>query len=65
MNLPKGEFSNYPDGLTDNTHLRRTGALVFGELFARGLNAMGGVYRDLLDRPEKRNDTFDGEIILE
>lgn len=65
MNLPKGEFSNYPDGLTDNTHLRRTGALVFGELFARGLNALGGAYAALLDRPEEQNDTFDGEIILE
>lgn len=65
MNLPKGEFSNYPDGLTDNTHIRRTGALVFSELLARGLNAMGGVYGALLDRPEEQSNPFDGEIILE
>lgn len=48
MNLPAGEYKHYPDGLTDNTHLRPEGALAFGALIAKGLYELGGAYAALL-----------------
>ena len=48
MHLAPGEFPNYPDGLTDNTHLRLPGALAFGGLIAKGLRNFGGSYADLI-----------------
>ena len=63
MNLRKGEYFNYPEGRQDDTHLQWRGALVFGRLLAEGLKALGGVYGELLIRPEKLSEPFDGEII--
>lgn len=48
MNFPAGQYENFPEGKTDNTHLRPEGALAFGALIARGLYALGGAYRALL-----------------
>lgn len=48
MNFPAGMYPQYPDGKEDNTHLRPAGALAFARLIARELNALGGVYADLL-----------------
>lgn len=48
MHLPKGVYSSYMDGLTDNTHLRYEGAVMYGGCIARGLKELGGIYSDLL-----------------
>ena len=32
MDLAAGQFPNYPDGNTDNTHLQETGARIIGRL---------------------------------
>ena len=48
MHLPVGVYPHYPDGLTDNTHLRPEGALAFGALIAQRLHELGGVYAALL-----------------
>lgn len=50
MNFPAGEYENYPEGKTDNTHLRPEGALAFGALIARGLRDLGGEYAALLSQ---------------
>lgn len=52
MNLPAGEYRNYPEGKTDNTHLCYEGAMVFAGLVAEGLQELGGIYADLLNKEE-------------
>lgn len=65
MNLQPGEFPNFPEGKTDNTHLQWKGAMIFGRIMALGLKALGGKYADLLIEPERLTDEFEGEIIYE
>jgi len=48
MHLPKGVYPSYMEGLTDNTHLRYEGAVMYGSCIARGLKELGGRYSDLL-----------------
>lgn len=48
MYFPEGEYKNYPEGKTDNTHLRYEGAVLYAGLIARGLSELGGRYNDLL-----------------
>lgn len=48
MNFPAGMYPNFPDGKTDNTHLRPDGALAFSALVAKGLYTLGGPYAALL-----------------
>ena len=48
MYFDKNEYANYPEGKTDNTHLRYDGAVMFAGLIARGLHEIGGIYQDLL-----------------
>lgn len=48
MHLPKGIYPSHMEGLTDNTHLKYEGAVVYGSCIARGLKELGGIYRDLL-----------------
>lgn len=48
MYFDKDEYSNYPEGKTDNTHLRYEGAVMYASLIARGLTELGGIYKDLL-----------------
>lgn len=48
MNFPKGEYKQYPDGLSDNTHLRYDGAVMFAGLIARGLVELGGIYKNMI-----------------
>ncbi len=48
MHLPKGVFSNYPDGLMDNTHLKYEGAVIFAGLVAAGLKQLGTRYGELI-----------------
>lgn len=48
MYFPEGEYKNYPEGKTDNTHLRYDGAVLYAGLIARGLAELGGMYKDLL-----------------
>lgn len=42
------EYENYPEGKTDNTHLRYDGAVMYAGLIAKGLEELGGHYRELL-----------------
>ena len=48
MYFNKNEYDNYPEGKTDNTHLRYEGAVMYASLIARGLTELGGIYKDLL-----------------
>ncbi len=48
MHLPAGIYPSHMDGLTDNTHLRYEGAVVYAGCIARGLKELGGRYSDLL-----------------
>jgi len=48
MHLPEGKYPYHMEGLTDNTHLKYAGAVVYGGCIARGLKELGGIYRDLL-----------------
>lgn len=52
MNFPAGEYRNYPEGKTDNTHLCYEGAIVFAGLVADGLRELGGIYADLLKKED-------------
>ena len=55
-----GLYPNYPEGKTDNTHLRNPGAVAFAGLVAKGLQTLGGPYADvLLGTPE--HDKYDGK----
>lgn len=48
MNLAPGQYTAYPNGLLDNTHLTYVGAVQFAGLLANGLQALGKPYSDLL-----------------
>ena len=48
MHLPAGVYPSHMDGLTDNTHLKYMGAVVYAGCIARGLKELGGIYSDLL-----------------
>ncbi len=48
MHLPADVYPHFPDGLSDDTHLKPIGAMTFGALIARGLYELGGEYRALL-----------------
>lgn len=48
MNLEPGEYPNFPEGKTDNTHLKYEGALFFAGLIAKGLKNLGDVYAELI-----------------
>ena len=53
MVFAPGLYPNYPEGKTDNTHLRNPGAVAFAGLVAKGLQTLGGPYADvLLGTPE-------------
>lgn len=49
MHLPAGKYDNFPEGLTDNTHLKFKGAMTYAELIAEGLKELGGIYEQLLE----------------
>jgi hypothetical protein len=54
MNFPAGQYSNYPDGKEDNSHLRPEGAMYFAGMIANELKKLGGIYADLLlEGPDK------------
>ena len=48
MNIPAGEYPNYPDGKADNSHLRPEGAMFFAGIIAKELKKLGGIYAELL-----------------
>ena len=50
--LAPGEFPNFPDGKTDNTHLQYAGAVAFAELIAAGIAQLSSPYRDMLVNPD-------------
>lgn len=52
MHLAPGEFPNYPEGKTDNTHLQYAGAVAFAELIAAGIAKLDSPYRDMLVNPD-------------
>jgi len=56
MNVGKGKYPAYPEGMLDNTHLNNLGAAVFAGLIAEGLRELGGIYEQLLtDRIREQN----------
>lgn len=48
MYFGAGEYKNYPEGKTDNTHLRYDGAVLYAGLIAKELEELGGHYKELL-----------------
>ncbi|MBQ8638743.1 MAG: rhamnogalacturonan acetylesterase [Lachnospiraceae bacterium] len=48
MHLEPGKYAAYPDGKTDNTHLKWEGAVIYAGCVAKGLQKLGGIYSDLL-----------------
>jgi lysophospholipase L1-like esterase len=48
MHLPAGKYPSHPEGLTDNTHLKYEGAVVYAGCIAEGLKKLGGIYGSLL-----------------
>ncbi|MBQ9120523.1 MAG: rhamnogalacturonan acetylesterase [Lachnospiraceae bacterium] len=48
MNFSAGLYENYPEGKTDNTHLRYEGALKFAGMIAEELKKLGGIYAELI-----------------
>lgn len=48
MHLKPNDYSNYPDGIEDNTHLKYEGAVVMAGLLAEGLRELGSIYEELL-----------------
>ena len=48
MHLPADTYPYHMEGLSDNTHLKYAGAVMFGGCIARGLKELGGIYSDLL-----------------
>lgn len=48
MNLEKGEYEAYPDGILDDAHLQYKGAVVFARLIADGLKELGSIYKELV-----------------
>lgn len=56
MNFPAGLYDNYPEGKTDNTHLRYEGAIRFAGIIAEELKKLGGIYAELLlDETQEEN----------
>lgn len=54
MNIPAGQYPNYPNGKADNSHLRPEGARFFAGIIAEELKKLGGIYADLLlEGPDK------------
>ncbi len=48
MNFAEGLYENFPEGKTDNTHLRGEGAMCFAGMIAGELKKLGGIYEELL-----------------
>ncbi|KAB1440082.1 rhamnogalacturonan acetylesterase [Candidatus Galacturonibacter soehngenii] len=48
MNLTKGRYVAYPDGIKDDAHLQHEGAVVFAKLIADGLKELGSIYAELI-----------------
>ena len=48
MNILPGVYPAWPEGKTDNTHLKYAGAVTFAGLIANALKEMGGIYEALL-----------------
>lgn len=48
MHLPANKYASHPEGLTDNTHLKYEGAVVYAGCIAKGLKELGGIYSELL-----------------
>lgn len=48
MHLEPMEYPNYPEGKTDNTHLKYDGAVTFAGIIADELRKLGGKYAELL-----------------
>ena len=48
MHVPANKYPHFMDGLTDNTHLKYEGAVIYASCIARGLEELGGIYKELL-----------------
>jgi lysophospholipase L1-like esterase len=62
MNLAPGEASWAPDGLTDNSHLRYEGAMLYAGMIARGLVELGSHYASLIAEKELLEETKKIEV---
>lgn len=58
MNIAKGDYPAYPNGLLDNTHLNSHGAAIFAGLVAEGLRELGGEYEQLLTANIREKKVF-------
>lgn len=59
MHLKPDVYPNYIEGLSnDNTHLQYEGAVVFAYMIGIGLRNLGGIYKELLLKPEELEDVY-------
>ena len=48
LHVPAGRYKKFMDGKEDNSHLQYEGAVIFASAIAKGLEKLGGIYKDLL-----------------
>lgn len=53
MYFEEGKYQNYPEGKTDNTHLRYEGAVRYAKCIAKCMLSYGGVLEELLKEEVK------------
>jgi lysophospholipase L1-like esterase len=62
MNLAPGEASWAPDGLSDNSHLKYEGAMLYAGMIAKGLLELGSHYATLIEGDELLGDSMKIEV---
>ncbi len=62
MNLNKGEAKWAPEGLTDNSHLKYEGAMLYAGMIAKGLMDLGEHYETLIDNAALNGTGIDIEF---
>lgn len=62
MNLAPGEAAWAPEGLSDNSHLKYEGAMLYAGMIARGLLELGSHYATLIEGDELLSDSMKIEV---
>ncbi len=62
MNVEPGIYDWLPEGLTDNSHLKYEGAMLYAGMIAKGIEAIGEPYATLIADKEYLKETYNIEI---
>ena len=63
LHVPENKYEAFPNGKEDNSHLQYEGAVRFAKVIADKLKKMGGIYEELLLRPE--DDLEDPSLLID